>query len=152
ALICGCDAGVPAPVHQVPRDAKADATPDARVALGSAAAAEPLRPPIAEDLARYVANLPKQGRLVAAIETSEGTLHCTLFADTRPMTVANFVGLATGQKPWMDPLTGFIQRGRPFYDGLTFHRVIPEFVIQGGDPLGKGAGGPGYQFANEIVR
>jgi peptidyl-prolyl cis-trans isomerase A (cyclophilin A) len=112
---------------------------------------EAVRPPIAEDLQRYLADLPKGGPLVAAIETSEGTLHCTLFADTRPMTVANFVGLATGKKAWIDPATGFVQHGRPFYDGLTFHRVIPEFVIQGGDPLGHGSGGPGYQFANEIV-
>jgi cyclophilin family peptidyl-prolyl cis-trans isomerase len=148
---CGCDAGMPAPVRQVPRDANVDAPADARMALGSAAAAEPVRPPIAEDLQRYLADLPKEGRLVAAIETSKGTLHCTLFADTRPMTVANFVGLATGKKPWIDPETGFVQRGRPFYDGLTFHRVIPEFMVQGGDPLGKGMGGPGYQFANEIV-
>jgi cyclophilin family peptidyl-prolyl cis-trans isomerase len=64
--------------------------------------------------------------------------------------VANFVGLATGQKPWLDS-SGAVQTGRPFYDGLGFHRVIPDFMIQGGDPSGNGTGGPGYQFENEIV-
>jgi cyclophilin family peptidyl-prolyl cis-trans isomerase len=143
---CGCDAGMPPPSHREHRD-------DERkiAAVPTPPADEQVGPPIAEDLARYTADLQPAGVLAAAIETSEGTLHCTLFAATRPVTVANFVGLATGKKPWIDPDTGFVQRGRPFYDGLTFHRVIPEFMVQGGDPLGKGMGGPGYQFANEIV-
>jgi len=143
-----CDAGVPVAKKVVPRDARPDAPkPDARVI------AEAVRPPVREDLARYVANVPGTGtKLVAAIETSLGTIHCTLFSETRPVTVANFIGLATGQKAWLDPKTGMGQEGRPFYDGLTFHRVIPEFMIQGGDPLDKGMGGPGYQFANEIVK
>jgi len=147
ALIA-CDAGVPVAKKVVPHDARPDGPkPDARVI------AEVVRPPVREDLARYVANVPGKGdKLVAAIETSLGTIHCTLFAETRPITVANFIGLATGQKAWLDPKTGSDQQGRPFYDGLTFHRVIPEFVIQGGDPLDKGMGGPGYQFANEIVK
>jgi len=66
------------------------------------------------------------------------------------MTVANFIGLATGKKAWRDPNTGHVERGKPFYDGLTFHRVIPEFMIQGGDPKGNGTGGPGYDFDDEI--
>jgi peptidyl-prolyl cis-trans isomerase A (cyclophilin A) len=66
------------------------------------------------------------------------------------MTVANFVGLATGKKAWLNPNTGEVEVGKPFYDGLTFHRVIPGFVIQGGDPLGVGRGGPGYQFDDEV--
>jgi peptidyl-prolyl cis-trans isomerase A (cyclophilin A) len=65
--------------------------------------------------------------------------------------VANFVGLATGQKPWLDPKTKQVVKGKPFYDGLVFHRVIPQFMIQGGDPLGIGVGGPGYQFGDEIA-
>jgi peptidyl-prolyl cis-trans isomerase A (cyclophilin A) len=142
---CGCDAGMPAPARNVPRDAKIDAPPPMPIE-------EVVRPPVAADLTRYTIDLVQDGRLMAAIDTSEGTLHCALFADTRPMTVANFVGLATGKKPWIDPATGFVQRGKPFYDGLTFHRVIPEFMVQGGDPLGRGTGGPGYQFANEIVK
>jgi peptidyl-prolyl cis-trans isomerase A (cyclophilin A) len=63
--------------------------------------------------------------------------------------VANFVGLATGKKPWDNPKTGAVEKAKPFFDGLTFHRVIPGFMIQGGDPLGAGNGGPGYQFVNE---
>jgi peptidyl-prolyl cis-trans isomerase A (cyclophilin A) len=66
------------------------------------------------------------------------------------MTVANFVGLATGKKPWKNPKTDAVEKGKPFYDGLVFHRVIPEFMIQGGDPLGVGSGGPGYQFEDEV--
>src|SRR5262249_52452651 len=59
------------------------------------------------------------------------------------------VGLATGKKPWLDPKTSKLQNNKPFYDGTIFHRVIPDFMIQGGDPLGTGVGGPGYQFADE---
>jgi peptidyl-prolyl cis-trans isomerase A (cyclophilin A) len=65
------------------------------------------------------------------------------------MTVANFVGLARGMKPWLDPGSKRVVTDRPFYDGLTFHRVVHSFVIQGGDPQGDGKGGPGYQFENE---
>ncbi len=84
----------------------------------------------------------------ATLVTSEGTLHCRLFADRAPRAVSNFVGLATGKLLWRDPETGELN-GRPFYDGLIFHRVIPGFVIQGGDPSGNGTGGPGYEFADE---
>jgi peptidyl-prolyl cis-trans isomerase A (cyclophilin A) len=112
-----------------------------------------IRPPVAGDLAMYLKGIKGTGPLLmATIDTSVGTLHCTLFEERTPMTVANFVGLATGQKPWIDPKTGKIVKGKPFYDGLVFHRVIPGFMIQGGDPLGLGTGGPGYQFADEIHR
>jgi peptidyl-prolyl cis-trans isomerase A (cyclophilin A) len=114
---------------------------------------EPLddvRPPVAADLALYTKGLDGHGRLLATITTSMGTLHCELYGDQAPITVANFVGLATGKKSWKHPGTGAIVRGKPFYDGLTFHRVIPNFMIQGGDPLDRGVGGPGYEFANEI--
>ena len=110
-----------------------------------------VRPPVAEDLATYTKDLPGSGKLQATIETSQGTFHCELFGDKAPMTVANFVGLATGKKPWMNPKTGSVELGKPYYDGLIFHRVIPKFMIQGGDPLGQGVGGPGYDFADEIV-
>jgi len=73
----------------------------------------------------------------------------TLFADQAPKTVANFVGLATGTKEYTDPQTGAPTTGN-FYDGLTFHRVIDGFMIQGGCPLGTGTGGPGYNFDDEI--
>jgi len=109
-----------------------------------------VRPPTAADLATYTRSLRGKGPdLTATIDTSQGTLHCTLFDDKTPMTVANFVGLATGQKAWIDPKTGKTVKNRPFYDGLVFHRVIPNFMIQGGDPLGAGTGGPGYKFGDE---
>jgi peptidyl-prolyl cis-trans isomerase A (cyclophilin A) len=101
-------------------------------------------------LADYLADVPGSGkRLTAKFETAMGSITCELWPDRAPMTVANFVGLATGKKAWKNPNTGDIEVGRPFYDGLKFHRVIPNFMIQGGDPLGTGAGGPGYTFGDE---
>ena len=82
-------------------------------------------------------------------ETTQGKLTCELFEKKVPMTVANFVGLARGLKPFKDPKTNETVK-RPFYDGLIFHRVIPDFMIQGGDPLGVGTGDPGYRFADEF--
>ena len=84
------------------------------------------------------------------MRTSEGDITINLFDDLAPETVANFVGLATGEKTWRDPMTGE-ERNEPFYDGLTFHRIIKDFMIQGGCPLGTGTGGPGYDFDDEIV-
>jgi len=92
---------------------------------------------------------PTRG-LRATIETSEGTLRCDLRWDKTPVTVGNFVGLARGSQPWTDPATGE-QKTEPYYDGTQFHRVIPSFMIQGGDPTGTGSGGPGYQFWDETV-
>ncbi|WP_262852741.1 peptidylprolyl isomerase [Mumia quercus] len=83
--------------------------------------------------------------------TNHGDITVTLFPDEAPKTVANFVGLATGAKTWTDPESGKEMSGKPLYDGTIFHRVIPGFMIQGGDPLGTGMGGPGYQFEDEIV-
>jgi peptidyl-prolyl cis-trans isomerase A (cyclophilin A) len=88
--------------------------------------------------------------LVAVIDTSKGKFTCELFDKQAPITVANFVGLARGVRPWLDPKTKQWVK-KPFYDGLIFHRVIPGFMIQGGDPLGVGTGGPGYQFKDEIA-
>jgi len=81
--------------------------------------------------------------------TSAGTIVCRLFPDKTPVTCANFIGLAEGTKEWTDPKTGDKVK-RPFYDGLIFHRVIPNFMIQGGCPLGNGRGGPGYKFKDEF--
>jgi peptidyl-prolyl cis-trans isomerase A (cyclophilin A) len=89
-------------------------------------------------------------RPTAIIHTTAGDLRCELFPDKAPKTVANFVGLATGKKDWTSPSTGKLERNHPFYDGVIFHRVIPEFMIQGGDPLGTGTGGPGYKFEDEL--
>ena len=87
--------------------------------------------------------------LFAKIETTQGTIVVKLFEKEAPKTVANFVGLAEGTKEWTDPKSGQKVK-RPFYDGLIFHRVIPDFMIQGGDPLGTGTGGPGYRFEDEF--
>src|SRR3982750_3195189 len=85
----------------------------------------------------------------AHFTTNQGSFVVKLFDDVAPKTVANFVGLAEGTKAWKDPVTGQ-SVNRPFYDGLTFHRIIDNFMIQGGCPLGTGTGGPGYQFEDEI--
>ncbi|HEY8536754.1 MAG TPA: peptidylprolyl isomerase, partial [Vicinamibacterales bacterium] len=86
----------------------------------------------------------------ARFDTIEGTFTVRFFDELAPRTVANFVGLAEGTKEWIDPATGERRIGTPFYDGLIFHRVIDGFMIQGGDPLGQGIGGPGYRFADEF--
>jgi len=87
----------------------------------------------------------------AVIETTMGNLRCKLFPKEAPKTVANFIGLADGTKDWTDPATGQVKHGVPLYSGTIFHRVIPNFMIQGGDPLGTGTGDPGYKFADEIA-
>ena len=91
----------------------------------------------------------KKGPLYATLKTSMGDVVIQLFEDKAPKTVANFVGLATGTKEWTDPKTGDKVK-RPLYNGTIFHRVIPGFMIQGGDPLGNGTGGPGYKFEDEF--
>ena len=83
------------------------------------------------------------------LHTTKGDISITLFPDHAPKTVRNFVGLAEGTQEWKDPQTGQ-KRTEPFYDGVGFHRIIPNFMIQGGDPLGTGTGGPGYVFDDEI--
>ncbi len=93
--------------------------------------------------------IPGDGNLVAVIHTNHGDITVNLFEARAPKTVANFVGLATGKRTWTDPNT-FDETNEPLYDGVIFHRVIPNFMIQGGDPLGKGVGGPGYRFADEF--
>jgi peptidyl-prolyl cis-trans isomerase A (cyclophilin A) len=87
--------------------------------------------------------------LTATLRTSEGTVLVRLFPDHAPKTVRNFVDLAEGSREWTDPRTRQPTEAR-LYDGTVFHRVIPRFMIQGGDPLGTGTGGPGYKFADEI--
>jgi peptidyl-prolyl cis-trans isomerase A (cyclophilin A) len=85
----------------------------------------------------------------ATIDTTAGKLHCTLFPKQAPIGVDNFIGLASGTKDWTNPTTHEKKHGVPLYDGTIFHRVIPEFMIQGGDPTGTGMGDPGYKFKNE---
>jgi peptidyl-prolyl cis-trans isomerase A (cyclophilin A) len=87
--------------------------------------------------------------LTATLQTSQGTVIVRLFPDHAPKTVRNFVELAEGGRQWTDPRTRRDTTVK-LYDGTVFHRVIPDFMIQGGDPLGSGRGGPGYKFADEI--
>ena len=91
----------------------------------------------------------KKGPVYATLKTSIGDIVIQLFEDKAPKTVANFVDLASGTKEWTDPKTGTKVK-RSLYNGTIFHRVIPGFMIQGGDPLGNGTGGPGYRFEDEF--
>jgi peptidyl-prolyl cis-trans isomerase A (cyclophilin A) len=86
---------------------------------------------------------------VATIHTNHGDIRIDLFGHHAPKTVANFIGLSTGTQAWTHPQTDQPQSG-PLYDGVIFHRIIKGFMLQGGDPLGQGFGGPGYQFDDEI--
>src|SRR3984893_16520927 len=90
------------------------------------------------------------GQTTAVIDTTVGKMTCTLFPDKAPIGVANFIGLATGTKDWKNPVSHVTKHGTPLYDGTIFHRVIPNFMIQGGDPAGNGTGDPGYKFKNEV--
>jgi peptidyl-prolyl cis-trans isomerase A (cyclophilin A) len=90
----------------------------------------------------------KAAGLYATLETSQGTIVCRLFEKEAPKTVQNFVDLAQGKRDWKDRMSGKSGPG-PLYSGTIFHRVIPNFMIQGGDPSGTGMGGPGYQFEDE---
>jgi peptidyl-prolyl cis-trans isomerase A (cyclophilin A) len=115
----------------------------------------------AQDAAKPAQEIPDAPQATAAalvrpngptvlMDTSMGRITCQFFQKQAPNAVANFIGLAQGTKDWTDPATNRKQHHKPFYDGTTFHRVIPEFMIQGGDPLGTGTGDPGYSFADEF--
>lgn len=94
-------------------------------------------------------NLKPNQKMNATFKTNLGSFTVELYPDKAPKTVANFVGLAEGTQDWVDPKTSQVVKGKPLYNGVIFHRVIPDFMIQGGDPLGMGTGGPGYKFADE---
>jgi peptidyl-prolyl cis-trans isomerase A (cyclophilin A) len=122
-------------------------------ALADAATPDPL-PNHTLPVEEVLKGVKGTGALVAKIDVEQGgkplgSFSCELFEKQAPKTVANFVGLARGLRPFVDPATGQWVK-RPLYDGLTFHRVIPEFMIQGGDPKGNGTGNPGYQFEDEF--
>jgi peptidyl-prolyl cis-trans isomerase A (cyclophilin A) len=115
----------------------------------------------AQDSAKPAPEIPDAPQATAAamihpngptvlMDTSMGRLTCQFFQKQAPNAVANFIGLATGTKDWTNPATNKKEHHKPYYDGTTFHRVIPEFMIQGGDPLGTGTGDPGYSFADEF--
>ena len=86
----------------------------------------------------------------ATLQTNHGDITVELFEERAPNTVGNFIGLATGSKEWTDPETGDTVKNEPLYDDVLFHRVIEDFMIQGGDPTGTGRGGPGYEFDDEF--
>ena len=92
--------------------------------------------------------MPRQPGTYAVLNTSEGTIVCRLFEKEAPKTVQNFIDLAEGNREWTHPISGKKSKDR-LYDGTIFHRVIPNFMIQGGDPAGTGFGGPGYKFEDE---
>ena len=87
---------------------------------------------------------------VATLHTNHGAIKVNLFGNHAPKTVANFIGLSDGSKEWTHPRTGAKHTDTPLYKGVIFHRIIPGFMIQGGDPTGTGMGGPGYNFGDEI--
>jgi peptidyl-prolyl cis-trans isomerase A (cyclophilin A) len=124
------------PPAAAPSNPSAQAAPAATNSTGASAMAD--------------SSIPQgQGDLYAVFQTSEGNIVVKLFEKDAPKTVANFVGLATGKKEWRDPRSGQ-KSNAPLYDGTLFHRVIPQFMIQGGDPLGTGTGDPGYRFEDEF--
>jgi peptidyl-prolyl cis-trans isomerase A (cyclophilin A) len=118
--------------------AQAQTTPPAQPLPDAPSAASDVKPPVAPT------------GPTAVIDTTMGRLTCKLFDQQAPNTVANFIGLAEGSKDWTDPKTLKKMHHQPLYNGTTFHRVIPGFMIQGGDPMGDGSGDPGYFFADEI--
>jgi peptidyl-prolyl cis-trans isomerase A (cyclophilin A) len=99
-----------------------------------------------------IAGIERGQEIRARFVTSEGTMVFELASQLAPRTVANFVALAEGSSPWVDPRDGQSREGVPLYDGTTIHRVVPDYVIQGGDPLGTSEGGPGYSFEDEFHR
>jgi cyclophilin family peptidyl-prolyl cis-trans isomerase len=121
------------------------ASAQASTAGQAAPAAKPATAAKPSAAAKPVATTP-----TAIIDTTAGKMTCTLFPDKAPIGVQNFIGLATGKRDWKNPVSGATKHGVPLYDGTIFHRVIPDFMIQGGDPAGNGSGDPGYQFKNEV--
>lgn len=111
--------------------------------LGAGQAAPSAKPPVRTPVAA-----PAAGP-TAIIHTTVGNMRCQLFEKEAPIGVANFIGLANGTKDWTNPVSHAKKHGVPLYNGTIFHRVIPQFMIQGGDPAGNGMGDPGYQFKNE---
>jgi peptidyl-prolyl cis-trans isomerase A (cyclophilin A) len=107
--------------------------------------AQAAKPPAEKPATPATSNEPK-----AIFHTTAGNITCELFKKEAPITVANFIGLATGKKDWTNPVTNAKKIHTPLYDGTIFHRVIPNFMIQGGDPAGNGTGDPGYKFRDEF--
>ncbi|HEY6764153.1 MAG TPA: peptidylprolyl isomerase [Candidatus Sulfotelmatobacter sp.] len=120
------------------------------VASAQAASGTQTTPATKSGTAKAPVHHAATGQPTAVIETAAGKMTCTLFPDKAPIGVKNFIGLATGTRDWKNPVSGSTKHGVPLYDGTIFHRVIPNFMIQGGDPAGNGTGDPGYKFKNEV--
>lgn len=145
-VLCACEKSPPEIIGKDPKGATPVTAPGG-CALPASGAADAVKGPI--DLKAATACLPPTGQLVADLETDQGKLTCKLFEDRAPKAVANFVGLARGIQPFLDPSSHNWVR-RPAYDGTRFHRVIKGFMSQGGDPTGSGGGDPGYIFPDEL--
>ena len=127
-------------------------TPIAAAAFAAAAFAQDTKPaePIPDAPQATAAAMIHPNGPTVVMETSMGRITCQFFEKQAPKTVANFIALAQGTKDWTDPQTQQKMHNKPLYDGTVFHRVIPEFMIQGGDPTGTGIGDPGYTFEDEF--
>lgn len=110
----------------------------------------PAEPPLPDAPQATAAAMVHPNGPTVIMETSMGRITCQFFQKQAPKTVANFISLAEGTKDWTDPTSKKVQHHKPLYDGTTFHRVIPEFMIQGGDPTGTGMGDPGFTFEDEF--
>src|SRR5215471_17324581 len=135
------------PHDSVPPTGVLNHRPPARRAAGKLG--QPTTGRVCPWLRQIRARISAMTTLTATMQTSEGTIVLRLFPDQAPKTVSNFVELAEGTREWTNPQTSQTTRGK-LYDGTIFHRVIPDFMIQGGDPLGTGTGGPGYKFGDEF--
>jgi len=160
AVVTGCGAPpAPAPppesqappaVPQQPAATPEPAAPAPTPALAIEKPATPAKPPASPAVDTTKPSAAKHGSGVYAhITTNHGSMIARLFDKDVPKTVENFVGLAEGKKQWRNPRTKTMVR-RPYYNNLTFHRIIPRFMVQGGDPEGTGMGGPGFTFADEF--
>jgi len=150
ALTVGCKK-VKAP--EAPEAPEENASGSAPARTGPDKPEDAKKPTVASDLARFTEGIEGKGdgtKLYAKIRTSMGEFNCHLYEKRSPLTVANFVGLARGMKAWIDPKTNQPVVGKSLYEGSIFHRVIPDFMIQGGDPMGTGMGNPGYQIKDEF--
>jgi len=147
----GAPGAAPPPTQQAPVGTQAPAQaqpaqPSPPPAAAPAAGSDPVAGKFT--LADATKGLTGKGDLLAEIKTGKGTLECKLYEDKAPVTVANFVGLARGLRPWKNPGGEWVKTAA--YDGTTFHRVVKGFMIQGGDPEGSGKGEPGYVIPDEI--
>lgn len=140
AASVGCTKDTPAPAKP--------ASPPA--ASAKAAGGEPATVSADQPGGRWMKRAAEGQDIYAVMKTSLGDITLKLYAKEAPKTVSNFVGLASGEKDWVDPKTNTVKKGTPLYAGTIFHRVIDGFMIQGGDPTGTGRGSPGYRFGDEF--